>query len=191
MFGLGLSFLQIPQEKNTWRRFKGLRVNIFHRQHFKPLTDGTLNVILTDSGDLINVSAAETSACFKESHTHTHTKRGVLAAAADTAVCALKDTHTHTVRMMTCQSFEAQELQLPLGSMLIIKRWGEMKGGRACGSDTFQERGRKSMKAPEGGGGGIRMRGRGRNRWKLSNLNQNQARCQVSCSHLRKMLKGP
>lgn len=104
----------------------------------KPLADGTFNVILTDSGDLINVPAAETSARFKESHT----KQGALAAAADTAVRALKDTHIHThrVRVMARQTFEAKELQLPLGSVLIIKRGGEMKAGRACGRDTFQRR---------------------------------------------------
>lgn len=88
-----------------------------------------------------------------KNHTHTHTHQTGRLSSSGWHSCMRPQRHTHTVRMMTCQSFEAQELQLPLGSMLIIKRWGEMKGGRACGSDTFQERGRKSMKAPEGGGG--------------------------------------
>lgn len=41
--------------------------------------------------------------------------------------------------MMTCQTSEAQELQPPLRSVLIIKRRGEMKRCSACSSDGYQE----------------------------------------------------
>ncbi len=74
----------------------------------------------------------------------------------------------HTVEMMICQAFEAQDPRLPLKSMLIIKRrllWenslavqlrgAERKGTergdgvremKTCSSDRFEERVRKGLR---------------------------------------------